>query len=72
MLRHAPSPEARALALEHSTDRDRLAINRSELFWLPAAGVSDSDLDWKALQTILGSMTVRTERTLQRMAAKYL
>ncbi len=70
-LRAAPSAEAHTLALEFSSDQDRLQIHGSELHWLPAGGLSDSILDLKTLEKILGPMTIRTERTVVRMVAKF-
>ena len=41
-----------------------------ELFWLPAGGLSESDLDFKAIDEALGPMTVRTQGTFARLAKK--
>ncbi len=72
LLASAPSPAARRTALALSSEEDRLALHKRELYWLPKGGISDSDLDFKALGKAVGVMTVRTRRTLERMVAKYL
>ncbi|MEM7480625.1 MAG: DUF1697 domain-containing protein [Acidobacteriota bacterium] len=64
------SQEAERAVLAHSTEDDRLAVHGRELYWLPRGGVSESELDFKAIETLLGGMTVRTHRTLERLAVK--
>ncbi len=70
MLREEPSSSARDAALSHATAADRLAILGRDLYWLPAGGVSESDLEFRAIDRALGSMTVRTQGTIQRLAKK--
>jgi uncharacterized protein (DUF1697 family) len=65
-----PSPASkRALAL--SSAADLLALDGRELYWLPEGGLSESDLDHKALAEILGPMTIRTKGTVDQIAAKH-
>ncbi|HEX6688874.1 MAG TPA: DUF1697 domain-containing protein [Solirubrobacterales bacterium] len=71
MLTKAPSAAARRKALALSTDEDRLAIERRELYWLPDGGISESELDLKALAIILGPTTIRTKGTIDQIAAKH-
>ena len=71
-LTKKPSASAVGGALAHSSDADRLAIEGRELYWLPDGGLSDSDLDLKALAAILGPTTIRTKGTVDRIAAKLL
>jgi hypothetical protein len=52
-------------------ENDALVFGRRELFWLPAAGISDSTLDSKALERALGPMTVRTMGTVEQIAARH-
>lgn len=54
-----------------STAADRLAIERRELYWLPEGGLSDSELDLKAVAAALGLTTIRTKGTIDQIAAKY-
>lgn len=57
--------EALALATE-----EPLAIEGTELFWLPAAGLLDSDVDLRALERIVGPWTMRTMGTVEQIAEK--
>jgi uncharacterized protein (DUF1697 family) len=70
-LAEAPSSASREQALAQGNDDDRLAIEGRELYWLPSGGMSESDLDLKALASILGPTTIRTKGTVERIAAKY-
>lgn len=71
LLKRKPSAAATRKALALSTDDDRLAVERSELFWLPAGGISESELDWKAVEAVLGATTVRTKGTIDQIATKH-
>lgn len=71
LLTKKPSSAAAKKALALSTDADRLAIEGRELYWLPKGGMSESDLDLKALATILGPTTIRTKGTIDQIAAKH-
>lgn len=70
-LAKAPAAAARKKVLARSTDADRLAISARELYWLPSGGISESDLDLKAIDTALGSGTMRTMGTVEQIAAKH-
>jgi uncharacterized protein (DUF1697 family) len=65
-----PAAEARKEALALASDADRLAIEGRELYWLPSGGISDSELDLKALDKALGPGTMRTMGTVAQIAAK--
>ena len=71
LLRAEPSAADRRAALGLSTDADRLAVEGSELYWLPSGGVSESDLYLKAVEAALGPGTQRTMGTIEQIAAKY-
>jgi uncharacterized protein (DUF1697 family) len=71
LLTKRPSAAAAKKALALSTPADRLAIEGRELYWLPDGGMSDSELDLKALATILGPTTIRTKGTIDQIAAKH-
>ena len=43
-----------------------------ELHWLPVSGVGDSELDFGQLERVTGGTTLRTYRTVQRLAARFL
>jgi uncharacterized protein (DUF1697 family) len=71
MLPDAPGKHARKEALALASAEDRLAVEGSELFWLPSGGISESDLDLKALESELGPWTMRTMGTIEQIAAKH-
>ena len=71
LLPDEPGKHARREALEIATDEDRLAIEGSELYWLPSGGVSESELDLKRLESELGPWTMRTMGTVEQIAAKH-
>ncbi|HYH61018.1 MAG TPA: DUF1697 domain-containing protein [Solirubrobacterales bacterium] len=58
----------KALALQ--LESDPLALGAAELFWLPAAGTQESELEQKALYGLLGPWTMRTVGTVEQIAAK--
>jgi uncharacterized protein (DUF1697 family) len=70
-LRDEPTKAQRRDALDLTTDEDRLAIDGRELYWLPNGGMSESELDLKAIGTTLGLTTIRTKGTVDQIAAKY-
>ncbi|HET8639757.1 MAG TPA: DUF1697 domain-containing protein [Solirubrobacterales bacterium] len=70
-LQGKPKAAARKQVLALATDDDRLAIEGRELYWLPKGGMSDSELDLKAIAAALGQNTVRTMGTVEQIAAKY-
>jgi len=67
----APSGSASKDALGLATDENRLAIEGRELYWLPSGGISESDLDLKALEAALGPWTMRTLGTVEQIVAKH-
>jgi uncharacterized protein (DUF1697 family) len=71
LLTKKPTAKAGKSALALSTEADRLAVEGRELYWLPQGRMSDSELDLKALAKILGPMTIRTEGTIEQIAAKH-
>ncbi|HET6831947.1 MAG TPA: DUF1697 domain-containing protein [Solirubrobacterales bacterium] len=72
LLASAPAASARDEVLALASDDDRLAFGPRELYWLPSGGVSDSGLDLRAIESVLGLQTVRTRGTLERLVAKHL
>lgn len=70
-LLDAPTKAQRGDALDLATDEDLLAIEGRELYWLPNGGMSESELDLKAVGTALGLITIRTKGTVDQIAAKY-
>ena len=43
----------------------------TELHWLPSVGLSETEVDMKALDGALGRGTMRTAGTIAQIAAKY-
>ena len=71
MLAKKPSAKERKAGLALATDEDLLAIEGRELYWLPSGGISESDLDLKALEKALGQGTTRTIGTIEQIAARH-
>lgn len=72
MLADAPDRAARERVLAHASEDDRLTLDGRELYWLPCGRLSDSELDLRAIERALGQMTIRTRRTVERIAATKL
>lgn len=70
-LSRPPSSEAATSALALRTDDDWLAIDGQEMYWSPRGKLSDSVLDIKALEKLLGPTTIRTKNTVERLVAKH-
>lgn len=71
LLGAKPSAKAKRQALALASDDDQLAIEGKELYWLPSGGISESDLDLKAIAALLGPETLRTMGTIEQIAAKH-
>jgi uncharacterized protein (DUF1697 family) len=71
LLGKRPAKKTRAQALELAGAQDALAFGVRELYWLPAGGMSDSTLELRALERLLGAMTIRTMGTIEQIAAKH-
>jgi uncharacterized protein (DUF1697 family) len=70
LLEKPPAKAAREL-LGHAGERDRLLLVGRELYWLPGGGILESELDMKAIERLLGPMTVRTKGTMEQIAVKH-
>lgn len=71
LLTKKPSAAVKKKVLELASDEDLLAIEGRELYWLPSGGLLESDLDLKAIETLLGADTRRTMGTIEQIVAKY-
>jgi uncharacterized protein (DUF1697 family) len=60
-----------AKVLELATDSDQLVIGKRELYWGPEGRMTDSQLDLKAVEKIVGPNTVRTKDTVNQIAARF-
>jgi uncharacterized protein (DUF1697 family) len=70
-LRAAPSLAAVDQAMALVPPEDRVVMSGRHWYWLPVAGVSDSQLPVEAVEAVLGEMTMRTLGTLQRISTKF-
>lgn len=70
LLGENPSAAQRKKALSFATQQDQLAIEGQEFYWLPEGKITESELDLKGIEAALGAMTMRTQRTLQRLSKK--
>jgi uncharacterized protein (DUF1697 family) len=71
MLSKKPSAAKRKEVLALATDQDLLTFGKRELYWLPSGGTLESELDRKAIDTLLGPTTMRTKGTVEQLAAKF-
>jgi uncharacterized protein (DUF1697 family) len=71
LLGRKPSAKARRALEEIAPAGDRMVIEGRELHWLPTVGLSETELDTKALDAALGKGTTRTAGTIEQIAAKY-
>lgn len=72
LLARRPPARRREETLALATDEDLLAFGERELYWLPRAGISDSELDLDAIERLAGPTTMRTMGTIERLAEKHL
>ncbi len=71
LLPRKPSAKAADAVLALASDHDLLALEGSELHWLPAKGTQKSALGMAGIDRALGPNTVRTMGTIQQLTAKY-
>lgn len=71
LLSAPPARATRASVLALASDEDRLELAPRELYWLPRGGIMDSALDMKALERLLGPMTMRTMATVELIAQRH-
>jgi uncharacterized protein (DUF1697 family) len=71
LLGRKPSAKAKKALLDLTPEGDLMAIEGRELHWLPTVGLSETELDTKALDGALGKGTTRTAGTIEQIAAKY-
>ena len=70
ILAEQPDASSRASVLELQTPEDYLSVDGRALYWLPSGRMTDSNLDLRSIDAALGQMTMRTQRTLKRLAEK--
>ena len=57
--------------LEYATETDGLKIGKKELYWAPEGRMTDSELDLKAVEKLLGPNTMRTKGTVDQIAERW-
>jgi hypothetical protein len=60
-----------ASVLEYATPTDPLVIGKKELYWGPEGRMTDSEIDLKAIEKLIGPLTMRTKDTVDQMAARW-
>ena len=71
LLARKPSAKAKKALQEIAPDGDLMVVEGRELHWLPTVGLSETELDTKALDAAIGKGTTRTAGTIAAIAAKY-
>ncbi len=71
LLAKKPTAAARKKALALAGPDDEMAFAGRELHWLPSTGLSETEVDLKAIDKALGRGTMRTAGTIAQIAAKY-
>jgi uncharacterized protein (DUF1697 family) len=66
-----PTAKAKKAGLAQATEEDPMKIVGRELYWLPAVGLSKTEIDLKAIDKALGRGTMRTMGTVEQIAAKF-
>jgi uncharacterized protein (DUF1697 family) len=57
--------------LDYATDSDHLKIGKKELYWAPEGRMTDSELDLKAVEKLIGPNTMRTKGTVDQIAERW-
>jgi uncharacterized protein (DUF1697 family) len=71
LLGRKPTAKAKKALEELRPEDDLMVVEGRELHWLPSVGLSETEVDTKALDAALGKGTVRTAGTIEQIAAKY-
>ncbi|MBS1888416.1 MAG: DUF1697 domain-containing protein [Actinobacteria bacterium] len=71
LLGGRPGAKAARDALALAPEGDLMVLEDRELHWLPSVGLSETEVDMKALDAALGRGTMRTAGTIEQIAAKY-
>ena len=71
LLARKPSAKAKKALEALCPEGDLMVVEDRELHWLPTVGLSETEVDTKALDKALGKGTTRTAGTIEQIAAKY-
>jgi uncharacterized protein (DUF1697 family) len=72
LLTKPPPKPVRDEVLAMATDADALAIHGRELYWQPSGGQMETDLNLRAIDTLIGENTRRTKSMIEEIAQKFL
>jgi uncharacterized protein (DUF1697 family) len=65
-LKKPPAP-----VLKLATKSDQLKIGKKELYWAPEGRMTDSEIDLKAVEKLIGPNTMRTKGTVDQIAERW-
>ncbi len=71
LLAKKPTAAAKKKALALAGPDDEMSFAGRELHWLPSVGLSETEVNFKALDKALGKGTMRTAGTIEAIAKKY-
>ena len=71
LLGRKPTAKGKKALADLCPEGDLMEIQGRELHWLPTVGLSETEVDTKALDAALGKGTTRTAGTIEQIAAKY-
>jgi uncharacterized protein (DUF1697 family) len=71
LLAKKPTAAARKKVLALAGPDDEMSFEGRELHWLPSTGLSETEVDLKAIDKALGKGTMRTAGTIEQIASKY-
>jgi uncharacterized protein (DUF1697 family) len=57
--------------LEYARPTDQLVIGKRELYWGPEGRMTDSEIDLKAIESLIGPTTTRTKDTVDQIARRW-
>jgi uncharacterized protein (DUF1697 family) len=71
LLAKKPTAKAKKALEDLRPEDDLMVVAGRELHWLPSVGLSETEVDTKALDAALGKGTTRTAGTIEQIATKY-
>jgi uncharacterized protein (DUF1697 family) len=71
LLAKKPTAAAKKKVLALAGPEDEMVFADRELHWLPSTGLSETEVDLKAIDKALGKGTMRTAGTIEQIARKY-
>lgn len=71
LLGRKPTAKAKKAVEALCPEGDLMVVEGRELHWLPTVGLSETEVDTRALDKALGKGTTRTAGTIEQIASKY-